>query len=171
MNRISATFCLIAALVSVTSAQNPRAPIAGRAVLPAAANVAESDEPLPENYILSLTVTDKGRQVNELSIVVATAQFTAAAIDPAETISGTLTVQEDGTVLIRYSLSAQIAVSSQNGQIVTPENPATSVQYRNHSVRSSVRLRAGEPVVILKDGTHTYQLALHKLADGVKKDK
>jgi hypothetical protein len=127
---------------------------------------------LPENYVLKLVVHDKEQQITELSVVVASSQVRADALDPVMTISGTLVVLEDGVLLFRYALGTEVAVptqitaasSSSDRPVVTNQ----SIQYKSSSVQASVRLRLGEPVQILKSGTRTYQLTVSRLADSAK---
>jgi len=114
---------------------------------------------LPENYLLKLVVTEKDQQIGELSLVVATEAFASNA-DPQLGFAGTLTMEEDGTFVVRYALSTWIEVT--NGPVT---------QGHNGSANTTVRLRNGEPLEILKTDKRTYQLTVSRLADSAKKAK
>jgi hypothetical protein len=175
MKRIVLALCLVASFVSAAQAQSSAGPIVRRNLTPPisghSVNVDDPGDLLPENYILSLTVTDKGKPATELTLVIATSQFSADAAEFTLNMSGTAAQQDDGSILVRYSFAEQIAVSVQNGLPVVPEATTTSIQYKTRSVRSAVRLRVGEPVVVLKDGSRVYQLSISRLNEGSKKDK
>jgi hypothetical protein len=167
MKTLIIALCLTSAIVF---AQTPTRPTRA---LPQAAS--ETGDVLPENYLLKLTVNDKDQQITELSVVIATTQFKADTFDPTMTITGALTPEEDGSILVRYALGTEIAVPSQTATMPSPSGqPVTtvsSIQYKTGSVQASVRLRLGEPVQILKSGTRSYQLTVSHLTEGTKKDK
>jgi hypothetical protein len=127
---------------------------------------------LPENYVLKLVVHDKGQQITELSVVIASNQVRADTLDPTMTISGTLSPENDGAILFRYQLGIEVAVPTQiassPGISDRPVVVNQSIQYKSSSVQASVRLRPGEPVEILKSGTRTYRLTISRLAEGAK---
>ena len=144
-----------------------------------------SGEPLPMNYLLTLDASDNDQPITELSLVVATADFATDFIHPigaqatvtvptSLTFTGTLSVQEDGSVLIRYTLSCEVAVptntqttKSPNGEQVTN----SSIQYKRSSTQASAKLRLNEPLQILKSGTRTYRLTVSRIPDKAPKSQ
>ena len=165
-------------MASAALAQNPVSPnpplrrvnVPPPGVVPGNTGNLEDPDILPENYILSLTVTDKGKLLTELALVIATRQFNVTHIEYALNLVGTALPQDDGSILVRYSIGEEVAFSSQTGLPVTAEAPAVgSIQYKTRSMSSAARLRVGEPVVILKDGSRVYQLSISRLAEGAKK--
>ena len=170
MKTLIITLCLIS---TVAFAQIPTLPRRVPPQAPQGAN--ETSDALPENYVLKLIVSDKDQQITELSVVVATAMFRADTFDPTMTLAGTLAPEDNGSILVRYTLGTEIAVPTQTlttpsaaGQAVTT---ASSIQYKSGSVQASVRLHVGEPIQILKSGTRSYQLTVSRLAESAKKDK
>ena len=92
---------------------------------------------IPENYVVTLTITDKEQKTTELSLVVASADFKTDFPDAQSNVSsfvGTITPEDEKTVSIRYALGGQIAVS------VPPGN----IQYRSITTQATVRLKLGE---------------------------
>ena len=144
-----------------------------------------SGEPLPANYLLTLSVSDKDQPFTELSLVVATADFSTDAVHPIDaketvtmpaslTFTGSISVQEDGSVLIRYLLSYEVAIptnmqttKSANGEQVTN----SSIQFKRSSTQASAKLRLSEPIQILKSGTRTYRLTISRLTDKPSKSQ
>ncbi len=117
-----------------------------------------------ENYVVTLTLTDKEQKTSELSLVVASADFKTDFPDTQSNINsfvGTLTPEEGDTVSIRYTLGGQLAVS------VSPGN----VQYRTIATQTTVRLKLGEPVQILKSDARTCTLRISRLSDQQAKGK
>jgi hypothetical protein len=132
-------------------------------------------EVLPENYLLTLTVSDKDQLVTELSLVVASADFKAEVADPVITFTGTLTPDDKEGILMSYGLGTQVAVPS---QVLTTQPPSgapvttsSSIQYRSSSVQATVKVRVGEPLNILKSGTRSYKLTISRLSEGTHKNK
>jgi len=121
---------------------------------------------LAENYVLGLTVSDQDQTAaattttTEFSLVVASQDFKTTFLDAksaAITFSGTVDPGEDGTtVLVRYAIASEVPVAA--GQ--------NSVQYKATAAQASVRLRLGEPVLILKAGTRSLRLSIARLAEG-----
>lgn len=113
---------------------------------------------LDGNYVLTLTATDKDQPAKELAVVVAAASFNVSSAQPATTFSGKLFPQEGGLYEVSYQLGSDVAVptgKSANGGF---EN----IQYRSVSTVSSVLLRLGEPVQIIRDGDRTYTLRIDR---------
>lgn len=101
------------------------------------AGEADATTTLPENYILTLTTTEKDKPVSEHSLVVATPLFN---LNPGDlTFSGTINPEEGGSFLVNYSIGISILVTVQN-------NP----QYKTIGMSAAVRLRPGDSVQIYK---------------------
>ncbi len=159
MKLTSFVVCAIsaAALAQVPSPGVPNTlPTINRAVrvLNSDANAA-SVQTLPENYILSLAVSEKDKPVSEVSFVVATLDFNMSPLDL--TFVGTINPQEDGAFLIRYNIGTSIAVGVGN-----------NTQFKSISMSAAVRLRPGDSVQIYKSDERSYRLALTRLADQQK---
>lgn len=133
-------------------------------------NFPEVSQPLPENYVLTLSFNNKDQQANELVLVVASADFAADMVDPTVSFSGTLALEESGSVLLRYTLGTEVPVPGQTFPTPTPGGPPSAFQQiRTSSAKASVRLKIGEPLVILKSGTRQYRLMVSRLSDQMKK--
>jgi len=117
---------------------------------------AASVQTLPENYILSLAVSEKDKPVSEMSFVVATLDFNMNPLDL--TFVGTISPQEDGAFLVRYNIGTSVAVGVGN-----------NTQFKNITMSAAARLRPGDSVQIYKSEERTYRLSLTRLADQVKK--
>ena len=132
----------------------------------------ESAQSLPDNYRITLTVTDKDKQSNELSLVVASPEFAAETIEPSMAFSGTITPEEGGSVLIRYSLAATAAIPCQTMTSISPSGKpvtSTSIQYKTSNAHATARLQIGEPLQILKSGGCVYLLSISRLEKGAEK--
>ena len=141
-------------------AQNAPAPIRRQLVLPASG---EASAPLLANYLLKLKVADKDQPVFELSLVVATEQFSTNTVEPSLTFAGTIEPLADEAILVRYTLGIESALQ-------VPGGPP-GLQYRTANVQASVRLHPGESIQIFKSGTRTYELSVELLAaEGKKTD-
>jgi hypothetical protein len=144
MKRLIFALCLLA---SPAIAQGPQPPRPGGAPTPAPA--------LPENYLLTLTISNAGQVAAELSVVIATADFSASFPDakPAVNVfSGTVSLETNGSVVVRYTLSLEIPIR--------PFGP--NPQSKSSVTQSSARLLLGQPVQILKTDTRTYLLSITK---------
>ncbi|MHA3772436.1 hypothetical protein ACXR0O_12955 [Verrucomicrobiota bacterium sgz303538] len=162
-------FLLICSLPTIALAQvAPRPAILPRPNLPPP--VEQQGQVLSDNYLLMLSVADAEKPVSDLSIVVATPEFRIDAAQPAITFSGSLTPQEDGSVLVRYTVGSEIAVTTQTetGQLPGAGAPVqnTSVQYKTSAAQASVKLRLDQPLQILKSGSRTFRLTVSRLAAG-----
>lgn len=135
---------------SVLFAQVSQQPIPGlpRRVLAAPTAV----ETLADNYQVALTITDKDAAPVEVSVVVASSQFSASLGEQGLTFAGTLTVEESGGVVVAYSLGWE-----------SPITVGTGVQYKTSSTQGSVRLKLGEEVNIIRAGGRTARLSVKKL--------
>ena len=109
---------------------------------------------LPDNYQVALTMTDKDGQPLEVSVVVASTQFTASLSDPSLTFSGSVTVEDSGSIIIAYSLGWETPI---------PVGDGKSVQFRPSSTRGSVRLKLGEEIQIIRAGPRIARLSIKKL--------
>jgi hypothetical protein len=157
MKPLIAILCLIS---TVAFAQNP--PTIARPlnmVLPP--NEKAPGEALPENYLLTLVVSEKDQVLTELSIVLATTDFNVAVADPVINFSGILTSDDKEGMLVRYTLNTQVAISEKE----------VAKYFRNGSVQASVKVRVGEPLQIFKSGTQTYKLTISRLPTETHKSK
>jgi len=112
---------------------------------------------LPENYQLTLNVSDGDKPATELSVIAVTPMFTITGVEPNITFAGTITPEDAGTVLVAYSVSGDVPVRP-------PEGAASNTtQYRVVGAQAAARLRLGETLQILKSGTRTFKLTVSKL--------
>ena len=88
----------------------------------------QSNLPLDGNYVLTLSTADK--KGPDFSVLVAAQSFSVYNAQPGVTFNAQLVPQENGTFLLYYDLT-------QTGGTVT---------------KSTVILRPGEPVQLLKNG-------------------
>ena len=149
------------ALAAVTLAQAPQTSLPS--VPPPAPDVrrtrvinpsgSQSSVDLPENYILTLTVAVKDKPASEISLVVASTNFTVSV--PLMNFQGTISAGEDGSFLVQYSLNIS--------------NIDASAQHQMVATAAAVRLRVDEPVQIYKSEERSYKMALTRLADQAKK--
>lgn len=140
----SASFAQIPPPTSPGVSAVPRLPV--RAV-----DSNETDEKLGGNYVLTLVLKDKETEVWALGMVTATRSFNSSTAQPSMSFNGRLVPQEDGAFLVDYQLGRSVAIS--NGG---------STEYRNAATKSSVLLRLGEPVQIIKDGNQVVTLKLER---------
>ena len=108
---------------------------------------------LPDNYEVTLTITDKNDPPLEVSVVVASPQFLANLAEHHLDFTGTVTVEESGAMVIAYSLGWQTPGPAFNGV----------VQYQPSTAHGSVRLKLGEEVQIIRAGTRMARLGIRKL--------
>ena len=108
---------------------------------------------LPDNYQVTLTITDKDGQPLEVSVVVASTRFSASLGDPSLTFSGLVTVEDSGSIIIAYALGWDTPV---------PAGKDT-VQFRSSSTQGSVRLKLGEEIQIIRAGPRVARLSIKKL--------
>jgi hypothetical protein len=153
MKLTSLVFCIISA---AALAQAPSPVVPNRVRMASADANAASVQILPENYILSLAVSEKDKPVSEISFVVATLDFNMNPLDLS--FVGTIFPQEDGGFLIRYNIGTSIAVGVGN-----------NTQFKNVSMSAAARLRPGDSVQIYKSDERSYRLSLTRLADQGKK--
>ena len=107
---------------------------------------------LPNNYQVALTITDKDGQPVELSVVVASTQFTTSLGEQGLTFSGTIVVEDSGSIIISYALGWE-----------SPITVGTNTQYKTSATQGSVRLKLGEEVQIIRAATRTARLSIKKL--------
>ena len=114
---------------------------------------APSAPTLSDNYLLSLVASEKDKTISELAIVVAGSEFSTKV--PDTSFNGTLTQEEDGSFILRYTLG----VGSGQG----PEkNSFKAGSFANSS--AVVRLHLGEAVPILKSDAQTFRVTLNRLS-------
>ena len=112
---------------------------------------------LPDNYQLTLVVSDGEKPATELSVVAVTPQFKVDGAEPNITFAGTITPEEAGTVLVAYVVSGDVPIRPPEGA------PSSTIQYRMVGAQAAARLRLGETLQILKSGTRTFKLTISKL--------
>lgn len=112
---------------------------------------------LADNYEFTLVMVDKDGPPAELAIVIASPFFQATLDEPSPSLSfgGNVTVAEDGRVLVSYALGWKTKMRAGDGE-----------PYTYSSTQSSVRLKSGEEVQILRAGTQTARLSVKKLEAG-----
>ncbi|MEA3211225.1 MAG: hypothetical protein QOE70_4282 [Chthoniobacter sp.] len=123
----------------------------------------------PENYQLILSVFDKDKLLHEISVLVASLEFRADSFDPTLTFQGTLVPAENGSFVLRYAVTAEIAVPTEPGTVPigAPPVPAgrnVPVQFKTQTAQSTVRVRPGQPIEILKTGDRIYRIFLTRHA-------
>jgi len=147
MKTITLPLCALFMFCALAVAQEPTPTPPSKAV-----------QPISENYVVSLTMTNKEKKTTEMSLVVASAEFSTSFPDSQSNVTsfhGTLTPEDGGTISIKYILTGEIAVSVSPG----------SVQYKSIATQTTVRLKLGDPVQILKSGTQTCTLSVSRLSD------
>jgi hypothetical protein len=145
---------LVALLLPVVlMAQLPQPQLAVPGRLPQPPGYRSPAETLPDNYQVTLNLADKDGTSLEISVVIASSQFNATLGEQNLNFSGTVTVEESGSIVIAYGLGWQTPVPSGSG----------STQYQSSSTQGSVRLKLGEEVQIIRAGTRTARLSIKRL--------
>lgn len=147
---------LLLPAVLMAEALQPTVPGGRRVVMPQGSGALQSSELLPDNYQITLNITDKDGTPLELSVVVASTQFTAMFGEQSLGFSGHVKVEESGSIMVTYSLDWQ-----------TPVGGAGTTQFVSSRMQGSVRLKLGEEVQIIRAGTRSARLSIQKL-DAVK---
>lgn len=111
---------------------------------------------LPNNYQIMLTITDKDGQPTEVSVVVASARFTATVGEQSLNFQGFITVEEAGTAVIEYALGWDFPRLPDAGNPQQNRQTATSMT-------GSVRLKVGEEVQIIKAASRVARLSIKAL--------
>ena len=155
MKLIVLSALLLPAVLMAQAAQTA-VPVVRRVNPPQGSGAQQSFELLPDNYQSTLNITDKEDTPLELSVVVASAQFTAMFGEQSLGFSGHVNVEESGGIMVTYSLDWQ-----------TPVGGAGAKQYVPSRMQGSVRLKLGEEVQIIRAGTRSARLSIQKL-DAVK---
>ena len=109
---------------------------------------------LPENYQLTLVLSDEKGQPVELSFVTASDQFQTSLGEQGLSFMGTLTPDGSDGVLVAYALGWQVAVTE--GQ---------STQYKSSSTSGSVRLKMEKEVRIIRVGDRVVRLSIKKFQE------
>ena len=109
---------------------------------------------LADNYEVKLTVTDKEGQPLEVSVVVASPQFGASLGDQNLSFTGSVTVEDTGSLVIAYSVGWETP---------SPGAPVGLGQPRGTTMQGSIRLNSGEEVQIFRAGPRIARLSLKKL--------
>lgn len=147
---------LLLPAVLMAQALQPAVPGGLRVVMPQGSGAQQSSDLLPDNYQITLNITDKDGTPLELSVVVASTQFTAMFGEQSLGFSGHVNVEESGSIMVTYSLDWQ-----------TPVGGAGTTQFVSSRMQGSVRLKLGEEVQIIRAGTRSARLSIQKL-DAVK---
>lgn len=119
-------------------------------------------EALPDNYQVTLNITDKEGPPLEISVVVASSQFSASLGEQSLGFSGQMKVEEAGGIVMAYTLNWQTPVGG---------GDKGAVQFIPSNVQGSVRLKLGEEVQIIRAGTRVALLSVKKAAAGKEKGK
>ena len=141
-----------------------------RVRMPNGGNGAGGGEVLPENYVLTLTATEGGKEVTEVAFTVATEAFSVSVPGSADlkvptvTFSGTMTRDEGGRMLVRFGLGMEVAFPAVKGAEGAALAGNNAVQFKSLTTQGSVWLKVGEWNEILKAGGQTWRLSLEKLA-------
>ena len=148
-------YILLAAILlpSVLIAQSPPPPqrFPVRQVQPGQAQT--PTDALPDNYQVTLTITDKEGQPMEVSVVIASTRFNVSLGEQGLTLQGAATVEESGSIVIEYALGWTTSFPSANNQ----------AEFRQSTTTGSVRLKLGEEVQIIKAGSRVARLSIKKL--------
>jgi len=164
MKRIFLPVLLVPSLL-VAQSQQPRPAQQPRPVpmpIPNPPNqvVDSSDKELPENYQLTLIVSDGPEKPLELSIVTASRRFEASLGEEGNLrFGGTLAPGDSDVMLVSYSLGWATEVTQGQGLLQTKSSGTTG----------SVRLKVGEEVPIFCAGNRTIRLSIKKLQGVVAK--
>ncbi|HEV7867457.1 MAG TPA: hypothetical protein VGO90_07230 [Chthoniobacteraceae bacterium] len=114
--------------------------------------------PLAKNYILGLTLLDRKQVATELSLVVASTAFNATFLDVNGSMvvfSGTINPEEDGSVLIAYSLATEIGVAVEG----------SGTQMKSFTITSSARVRPAVPIQIVQSPAFSSRFTLTALPE------
>jgi len=118
-----------------------------------------SDQELPDNYQLTLTVSDDQGKPLELSVVTASRRFEASLGEEGDLrFAGTLAQGDSDAMLVSYSLGW-----------ATEMNQGQRVQSKSSAITGSVRLKMGEEVPIFRAGNRIIRLSIKKLQGTVAK--
>jgi hypothetical protein len=153
-----ASLLLPALLAAQAPLSPPSVPNMPRRVLAAPVGQPTPGETFPDNYQLTLSLTDKDGPPLEVSVVVVSTQFSAMLAEQNLSFSGTVELEESGGILIAYSLGWQAPAPVDKGPGNFPAQSAPS-----SSTRGSVRLKAGEEMQIIRAGTRSAKLSIKKL--------
>ena len=112
-----------------------------------------SGESLGANYQISLSVTAKGAEPLEISLVTESSLFSASGGDPDLNFQGSLVAQESGKMVVTYNVSWQTKVDQANGNFT----------WKASLARGSVSIASGESIQIFTLAGKTAKLTLVKL--------
>ena len=158
MKRILLPVLLIPSLLFAQSQPQSQPPPNIRPPRPIPASGNSGPQALPENYQLTLALSDEKGQPVELSFVTASDQFQTSLGEQGVTFTGTLTPEDSDGVLVAYALSWQFVVK--DGQ---------STQYKSSSTSGSVHLKMEKEVPILRVGDRIVRLSIKKFQGVVAK--
>lgn len=112
--------------------------------------------PLPDNYQVALTSTDKDGELPEISVVVASTHFNVTLQEPQRTLDGRVKIEDSGEITLEYTLGWETRAP-------IPTNPG-GFKIIPSSIKSSVRLKLGQEVQIFCEGAHMMRLSIKKLS-------
>lgn len=138
-----------AVLVAQTAQPLPRFPVG--AIQPGQPPV--PSDTLPDNYRVTLIITDKDGQPAEVSVVIASTRFHTLLGEQGLDFDGVLTVEESGSVHIQYALGWATSFQNANG----------TTDSRQSTTTGSVRMKLGEEIQILRAGPRVAKLSINKL--------
>lgn len=146
---------LLAAILvpSLLSAQIPKEIPRPRVVQPQVpGQIPSPGNVLPDNYEITLTITDKEEPPVDLSVVVASTLFNASLGVQGLTFAGTVIPEGSGEILVTYTLGWETAIPAGN-----------NTQYKSSSTQGSVRMKLGDDIQIIRAGTRVARLSIKKL--------
>ena len=111
------------------------------------------------NYRFSLSYSGSGDGNTAIEFVVAAESFDVSSFDPQVNFSGTILHSDRNSVALRYSLHIQkrVTYSDQASDTKNPFQPVQSVQ---GGVKSTARVKLGEPIDLLKLGPENVRLTV-----------
>jgi hypothetical protein len=112
-----------------------------------------STDTLPDNYQITLTITDKDGQPIEISLVAASTRFNASFAEQGLSLEGLLTIEESGSTIVQYSLGWTTPTAAANG----------IAQVGSSNMTGSVRLKLGEEIQIIRVASRVARLSIKKL--------
>jgi hypothetical protein len=153
MKHLFLTTLLLPTLAFAQALPARRALVPGQPPMPGIQPAQNASEPFPNNYQINLAITDKDSPPVELSVVVVSSPFNVSLGEQNVTFTGSMLLEDGGTLLVQYGLGWQTAVNL----------PNNNVTYHSTSSQGSVRIKPGEEVEIFRAGTRVAKLVIKKL--------
>jgi hypothetical protein len=114
-----------------------------------------SPSPLPDNYQVTLTCTQKNGELAEVAIVIAGTHFSATLMEPKLLLDGRVTIEDSGEITLNYTLGWDTREPSQTMRGSYTIDPCM--------IAGSVRLKLGQEVQVFRAGGHMMRLSIKKL--------